>query len=149
VIAIVIHWERAAWAYKSKEALHKIQKWHTFGMKAYGVNKLLIVDVDKSNPNWSDAEMKVDNYATLERALEEIPEYEFVYVEYGVPGSIPLSEYKHPKNSAYIFGSDYGATLEPKKKDCVLIEQSGEYPYLWAAQCIPIVLHDRYVKENM
>ena len=148
MIAVIIHWERAAWAYKYKEAIRKIQKWHTFGMKSYGCTRLLVVDVDKTIPLWSDSEMEVTNHDSLSNALAELKGYKQVYVEYGVLKAIPLSKYKHPQKAVYIFGSDYGAILKPGKADCIEIEQSGEYAYMWAAQCIPIVLRDRFFKEK-
>ena len=67
MVAVIVHWERAAWAYKYKDAMRKIQKWHTFGLKTYNCKRLLIVDVDGSDPLWSDAEMEVTNHPHPEK----------------------------------------------------------------------------------
>ena len=148
MIAIVIHWERAAWALR-KDALRKIQKWHTFAMKPFGVTRLLIVDLDGNNPLWSDAEMQVTNHDTLEDALKQLPGYTPVYVEAGLENSINLESYIHPTvDTVYIFGSDYSTgKMDPGDADVIEIEQPTGLHIMWVPIPIGIVLHDRYVKS--
>ena len=152
MIACIVHWDRAAWAYKFEDAMAKVQKWHTFGMKAYNCTRLLIVDVDVSEPAWSDAEMTVTNHATLNDALGIYPAANRVYVEHNPTWGVDLRNFTHPaEDVVYIFGYDYDPTkLAPPQLTpgtfSVEIEQPAALGYMWVGQCIPIVLRDRYVK---
>ena len=149
MIAIIVHWERAAWAYKYKDAMRKIQKWHAFAMKPFGVKRLLIVDIDSNDLLlWSDAELIVSNHATIDDALADLAGYIPVFVEGGVEGS-KLKTFVHPVgDTVYIFGSDYSPTkMDIAGRKVIEIEQSSEYYMMWVPIPIGIVLHDRYVKE--
>lgn len=148
-VAVIVHWERAAWADKYKDALRKIQKWHIYAMKPFGVTRLLIIDVNNTNPLWSDAEMVVSNHSTLKDAFAQLPGYTCVYVEAGIEGT-PLRNFIHPVgDTVYIFGSDYSASkMNRGKKLAVEIEQPTGLYIMWVPIPIGIILHDRYAKEQ-
>ena len=117
MIAVIVHWEHAAWVYKYEDAVRKILKYYTHTLKAFGYKKLLLVDVDKTGPNTADAEMDFAVFSTLKEAMTSLKGFSFVFVE-NLPTAKNLKGFKHPKgDTCYIIGSDYGGKLTPKKGD--------------------------------
>jgi hypothetical protein len=143
-ITVIVHWENADWVYKHKDATRKILKYYTHTLKSFGYNKLLLVDVDKTNPIISDAEIDFSVFPTLKKAMVSLKNFTFVFVE-NLPDAVNLKEFKHPKgDTCYIIGSDYGELI-PGKKD-LAVKISTEIP-LWSHVAMAIILNDRRQKE--
>lgn len=104
MIAVIAHWELPA-ALSDLKAQKKMLTHWTHTLKAFGVENLVLVDVDGVRPVINDSEIHHQVVNTLAEAIELFPDLEHVYVE---EGGEPLENFNHPKNAVYIFGSDYG-----------------------------------------
>jgi len=138
--------------------IEKIISFWRINAKAFGIKKLIIVNIDDLPVTCGDLEIEFEVYHTLEEVLKKYSEYTFVFLECArkVEGIdfIPLKNFNHPTdNVLYIFGSDY-STLnlsELKEKGylednfVVSIETGSKIP-LWAHTAMSIVLYDRKVK---
>lgn len=145
MIAVIVHWENADWVYRQKGASGKVLKYYTHTLKAFGCNKLLLVDIDRMEPLVADAEIDFTAFPTLGKAKASLEGFTFVLVE-SLPAAQSLKKFKHPKgDTCYIIGSDYGE-LAPAKEDLV-VSISTEIP-LWSHVALAIVLNDRRQKEG-
>jgi hypothetical protein len=144
MVAVIIHWENADWVHKYEDATRKILKFYTHTLKAFGYNKLLLIDVDNTKPFITDAEIDSTIFPTLEKAMAHLKGFTFVFIE-NLPAAQNLKDFKHPKgDTCYIVGSDYGE-LEPKKND-LAVRIPTEIPF-FAHVALAVVLNDRKEKE--
>jgi len=138
--------------------IEKIISFWRINMKAFGVKKLIIVNIDNLPVACGDLEIEFEVYNTLEEVLKKYSDYTFVFLECAqqIDGIdfIPLKNFNHPTdNVLYIFGSDYSVLnlSELKEKGylednfVVSIETESKIP-LWAHTAMSIVLYDRKVK---
>lgn len=139
--------------------IEKIISFWRINMKAFGVKKLIIVNIDHLPVSCGDLEIEFEVYDSLEEVLKKYSNYTFVFLECAqkeVEGIdfIPLKDFKHPEGDVlYIFGSDYSVLnlTELKEKGylennfVVSIETETNIP-LWAHTAMSIVLYDRKVK---
>jgi hypothetical protein len=102
-IAIIAHWELPA-ALKNPRAQKKLYVHWSHTAKALGCTRIALVDVDGDCPEFGDAEINLTLHSDLADAIANTPG-QHVYVE---QGGAPMSEYVHPEDATYIFGSDYG-----------------------------------------
>lgn len=145
MIAVIVHWENADWVYKYEDARRKILKYYTHTLKAFGYNRLLMVDVDGTEPIMTDAEIDFTLCSSLEEAMAQLPGFGFVYVE-NLPAAENLNNFIHPTgDTCYIIGSDYGQ-LTPGEGSAV-VRIPTEIP-LWSHVAMAVVLSDRRQKEG-
>ena len=105
--ALIVHWDPAA-ALRGGKAQKKMYTRWSHLAKAYGFNKVCLIDVESLQPEFGDQEIELQVVDTLEEALALYPTFEPVYVR---QGGVKLEAYQHPGQAAYIFGPDYGADL--------------------------------------
>jgi len=145
VIAVIIHWEHADWVYRHKAAARKVLKLYTHTMKAFGVSKLIVVDVDEAEPAIIDAEITCAMFASWQEAVASLEGFAPVFVE-DLPRAQNLAAFRHPAGDAcYIIGSDYGKLTPPAGGTVVRIPT--RIP-LWSHVAMAIVLNDRRQKER-
>lgn len=103
-VRVILHWELPQALQDRFAAKKMFIRWsHT--CKAFGVDELILVNVDGLDAGYGDSEIKITVVDTLEEALASVPEETLVYVE---QGGAPLDEFEHPQDATYVFGSDFG-----------------------------------------
>jgi hypothetical protein len=104
MVRVILHWELPSALQDRFAAKKMFIRWsHT--CKAFGVDELILVNVDGLDAAYGDSEIKITVVDTLEEALASVPEETLVYVE---QGGAPLDEFEHPQDATYVFGSDFG-----------------------------------------
>ena len=97
---VIFHWEN----HKSLNTPHATKKllnrW-SFTCKAFGITDLIAV---------TDADIKLGdteiNFTVVDNLSEALSGREnIVFIEVG---GVDISDFKHPENATYVFGSDYG-----------------------------------------
>ena len=138
--------------------IEKIISFWRLNMKAFGVKKLIIVNIDNLPVTCGDLEIEFEVYNTLEEVLKKYSDYTFVFLECAqqIDGIdfIPLKNFNHPTdNVLYIFGSDYSVLNLSELKEKGYLEGNfvvsigtGSTIPLWAHTAMSIVLYDRKVK---
>lgn len=102
---IIAHWELPAALANAKANKKMISRWmHT--AKAFGVDEVVLIDVDGLEPFYNDAEMKLFVVPDLPAALEVAKDKTPVYIEVG---GADINNFEFPSNPVFIFGSDYGS----------------------------------------
>ena len=135
--AVILHWELPQ-ALQERFAAKKIFTRWSHTCKAFGVKRLVLVDVDELGFEYGDSEIDLSVVNTLDEALSIVDNDKLVYVE---EGGAPLETYQHDKDAVYVFGSDYGqlpradlgiTTANPLHAEqacaAVLYERSKQWP---------------------
>jgi len=128
---ICFHWELPASISANPKAVKKLLLHWSHTAKCFGIKDIYLIDVDKTGAFIGDNQVN----CKVIKSLDEL-KGKLVFVE---QGGKSLTEFKHPKDCIYVFGSDYGSL--PKAD--VSIE--AELP-LYAEQACAIVLYDRSIK---
>ncbi len=161
MIAVAAFWENASWVYTTPRAVKdRIRLWN-FTMKAFGVSKLIMVDVDGHVPECRDAEITFELQASLAAVLDAHRDMTVVFLSQPTltPSEVSqsrLKDFVHPTGDVlYVVGSDYGQlnfkTLAEggylDGNHVVAIKTPTSVP-LWAHAALAITLYDRSVKQE-
>jgi hypothetical protein len=104
MVKVILHWELPQALQERFAAKKMFIRWsHT--CKAFGVNELILINVDDLDCNYGDSEIKLTVVPTLDEALRRTRGSRVIYVE---EGGEPIEGFTHPENCVYIFGSDFG-----------------------------------------
>lgn len=101
---VILHWDLPVALQDRRAAKKAFLRW-SITCKAFGINRLIVIDVDDLGIQTNDAELDITLVRSLEEAIALVPEESLVYVE---RGGVPLDEFKHPEDATYVFGSDFG-----------------------------------------
>jgi len=147
MVTAVGFWEHKPWVYATSRAVKdKIRLW-TLTMKAFGVSKLILVDVDQSQPECRDAEIALEIYSTLEEVLAA---HDGPVVLLAQTGETKLAEFEHPTGDVlYVAGPDYGQldATAGTGRHVVSVETPVNVP-LWSHVALAIALYDRSRKQG-
>lgn len=98
---VIFHWETPK-GFDNPHARKKLLARWGLTCKAFGIYQLYCVTNEPLKI--SDTEIVFKVFISLEDAIKQT-EGEVVYLE---QGGESLSDYSHPENAVYVFGSDYG-----------------------------------------
>jgi len=159
MLGVIGFWDNANWLYELSVAEKKYLSFWRISAKAFGVDKLIMIDLDGRNPVCGDTEIEFEIYSTLEEALDAYPNANIVFLENetAVPDGISyenLNDFEHPSEDViYIFGSDFsGLALQSldneyiEKGTVVNVEMPVNASYPWATVMMGIVLYDRWLQ---
>lgn len=136
MLGVIIHWDhKLSFPEAGKRNLFQH---YDYVCKAFGVDKLVIVDVDGTmtlNPPHVVVR-------TLEEAMKEFPEgIKFCAIH--PEGVEDHTAYVSPKDVVYVTGPDFSGFDFGNEFDSVYIKTINVKPNLWANQALAIVLASR------
>jgi hypothetical protein len=128
MLGLIVHWDLPAALLAARAAQQKLLGWITLTCKTFGVDKLVLVDVEGTGIEVRDEEINAHVVPTLEDALRQFDTLvERVYIEHGGQ-KLCTSSFCHPNDAVYIVGSDYGALVVPPHAQHVTIESVRNEP---------------------
>lgn len=101
---VILHWDIPVALQDPLAAKKTFLRW-SVTCKAFGINELILIDVDGLGAPTGDNELNLTVVKTLAEAVALVPEESLVYVE---QGGVPLKDFEHPQDATYVFGSDFG-----------------------------------------
>lgn len=104
MVKVILHWELPQALQERFAAKKMFIRWsHT--CKAFGVNELILINVDDLDCHYEDSEINLTVVKSLDEAMRRAGSLRTVYVE---ENGDPLEGFTHPEDCVYIFGSDFG-----------------------------------------
>lgn len=129
---VIFHWEPHS-IFNTPHAKKKLLNKWSFTCKAFGIYNLIAITSEELQ--LKDTEINFKVYVSLEEALKD--KTKIVYLE---EGGEPISNFNHPKDATYVFGSDYG---ELKVNNAITIKTNNA---LHAEMACAIVLYHRSIQ---
>jgi hypothetical protein len=137
MLGVIIHWDHRTSLLN--EGKRNLFQHYDYACRAFGVDKLVIVDVDGT--------MTLSPPHTVVRTLEEaIAEFAegIRFCAIHATGVMRVRNYEHPPDVVYVTGPDFGGFDFDDRFDSVAIPMvAGTDVALWADQALAIVLAAR------
>lgn len=117
--------------------------WNDLG-KAFGVDQIMYVDpYQPQNTGYPNLIRHVD----LTSAMDSTPDVPWFFAEYAEPSSIVLTDFAHPTDAVYCFGSDREGLNKVDHNLGSWISIPTKHS-LWANQAAAVVLGHRQFNGN-
>ena len=140
MLGVIIHWDH--WASLLGEGRRNLFQHYDYVCRAFGVDKLVIVDVDGT----MTLEPPHTVVQTLDAAMIEFPAGVKLCAIH-VTGAVEVSDYEHPEDVVYVTAPDFSGFNFDDCCDSVSIPMANTEMALWADQALAIVLHDRLARK--